>query len=97
MTEMWEILVPQFSRMGFKWGIEVHRGWDCRVKEITGGLTIMPPTKGYWGDAPPEGMIPVRIACTRAQMDVIGPMTKEYYDQEQILAYKVSDEVVFYS
>lgn len=96
MTELWEVLVPTIRKNGKPYHTRFHKLWDAKVKEITGGLTIMPVVKGYWKDTPQERMIPVRIACTREQMNVIGPMTREFYEQEEVLAYKISTEVVFY-
>lgn len=97
MTQLWEILVPTIHpATGKPIRTRYHRVWDTKVKAITGGLTIMPVAKGYWKDTPQERMIPVRIVGTREQMNEIGPMTCRYYGQEEVLAYKVSTEVVFY-
>ena len=41
-----------------------------------------------------ERMIPVRIACTRDQIIEIMDMTKEYYDQIAVCAYKISEECI---
>lgn len=75
-----------------------HRVWDARVREITGGLTILTPTKGQWvspsGELFVERMIPVRIAATREQIEKVIDLTLEYYDQLAVLCYKVSDEVI---
>lgn len=72
--------------------------WDNRVRRITGGLTILPPAKGQWvspdGELFKERMIPVRIVCTRAEIQKIISMTMDFYEQLAILAYKVSDEVL---
>ncbi len=93
--ELWEILVP-VSYKGKELSVEFHQVWDAKVKAITGGLTIMKPTKkGYWKEHE-EKMIPVRIAATREQMDEIGQMTKHYYSQESVMVYRISNEVIFY-
>jgi hypothetical protein len=98
--QMWEVLVPY--KMGKK-NVQVpyHREWDAKVVAITGGLTICKPTKGTWvsptGKTHRELMIPVRIACTEEQIKKIITMTLEHYEQEAVLAYRVSDEVIFYS
>jgi hypothetical protein len=72
--------------------------WDKKVREISGGLTIVSPIKGQWispnGELFLERMIPVRIACNREQIEKIIDMTKVYYDQLMIMAYKISDEVI---
>lgn len=75
-----------------------HRTWDKRVRDITGGLTVLQPAKGQWisptGELYQERMIPVRIAATRTQIDQIIDMTLAHYDQLAVLCYKVSDLVI---
>ena len=75
-----------------------HRVWDEKVREITGGLTILTPAKGQWispsGELHAERMIPVRMIATRDQINTIIDMTLEYYDQLAVLCYKLSDEVI---
>lgn len=101
---MWEILVPTVrpNTSGKKFfTTRFHRTWDARVRAITGGLTIMAPSKGQW--VSPEGtlfkerMIPVRIVCTEAEIGTIMRMTCDQYEQEAVLAYKVSDSVLMYN
>lgn len=68
------------------------------MRALTGGLTILRPAIGQWlspkGELFKERMIPVRIACSRAQIEEIINFTLTYYDQLAVMAYKVSDEVV---
>jgi hypothetical protein len=56
-------------------------------------------TKGHWVDASGEHiiekMIPVRIACTEAEIVRIADLTCQHYDQDVVMYYKVSDNVVF--
>jgi hypothetical protein len=98
---LFEILVPttkpnsdgkRFFRTRY------HRVWDEKVRALTGGLTIMPPSKGQWvsphGALFTERMIPVRILATRAQIEAIIQLTLEYYEQEAVLCYRISDEVL---
>jgi hypothetical protein len=98
---MWELLVPtvwpnsegkRFFRTKF------HRVWDRRVRDISGGLTIMAPSKGQWvsphGTLFTERMIPVRIIATRPQIDEIINFTLQHYSQEAVLCYRISDEVL---
>ena len=96
---LWEILVPTVRRSdGKPYRTRYHRVWDAKVREISGGLTVLAPAKGQWhapdGELFVERMIPVRIIATREQMDQIVDMTLKYYDQLAVLAYKVSDEVI---
>jgi hypothetical protein len=71
--------------------------WDNKVRAISGGLTILHPTKGQWvspdGKLFIERMIPVRIACTSEQMDMISDITASYYQQQAVMFYTVSDNV----
>lgn len=99
-TLLWEILVPTEKRLqpGKFYTARYHRVWDSKVREITGGLTILTPAKGQWispsGELFVERMIPVRIAATREQINEIIDLTLEYYDQLAVMCYKVSDEVI---
>lgn len=98
MTELWEILVPTQRQDGTPIHTRFHRVWDSKVCAITGGLTVYYPAKGQW--VSPEGnvvydrMIPVRIACTEDQIRFIMQLTLDYYGEEAIFAYRVSDTVL---
>ena len=97
---MWEILVPTTKMDGTGYyTTRYHKVWDAKVREIAGGLTIMTPAKGQWvsksGETFIERMIPVRIMASREEIEKIIDMTMSYYDQLAVLAYKVSDEVIF--
>lgn len=94
---LYEILVPTVRNDGRPIRTRYHRVWDQKVRAITGGLTIVQPVKGQWvapdGTLFKERMIPVRIACTREQIESIADMTAEYYEQLAIMFYRISDEV----
>ena len=98
MTEMWEILVPTQLNCGKPIRTRQHREWDSRVRRISGGLTVLSPAKGQWvsndGDLYKERMIPVRIVCSREEIEKIIDITMAFYDLLAVLAYKVSDEVI---
>lgn len=98
---MWEILVPTARRLvpGKFYTTRYHRVWDDKVREITGGLTVMAPARGQWinpvtGELFQERMIPVRIMATRDEIEKVVDLTLKYYDQLAILCYKISDEVI---
>ena len=97
-TELWEILVPTVRNDGRPFRTRYHRVWDAKVRELSGGLTIMPVAKGQWvapdGKLFLERMIPVRIIATREQIDAIVKMTIGYYDQLAVLAYRISEVVI---
>lgn len=99
---LWEVLVPH--KMGPKGRkvihVSYHQVWDDFVRQVAGGLTIMKAAKGQWvnteegGRVYKELMIPVRIACTRDQLDEILRFTVKHYRQHAVMAYKVSEEVI---
>lgn len=97
-TNLYEILVPTQFNDGVPIRTRYHKVWDKKVYTLTNGLTILKPVNGKWkspiGDEFFERMIPVRIVCTREQIEKIIDMSMEYYKQEAILAYKLSDEVI---
>jgi hypothetical protein len=69
------------------------------VRELSGGLTILSPVKGQWtsqfGELFRERMIPVRICCTREQIQKIMKMTRKFYEQQVVMAYRISDKVLW--
>ena len=77
-----------------------HRQWDEFVLSLTGGLTILRPSKGKWvhpeGTLLEEVMIPVKVCCTHEQMQEIAEFTLNHYLQDAILFYRTSSEVVIY-
>lgn len=95
--QLWEILVPTVRRSNKKpYRTRFHKVWDSKVRDIAGGLTILKPAKGEWvsttGELHQERMIPVRIRCTRKQMEAIVTMSLDYYDQLAIFWYRLSEE-----
>jgi hypothetical protein len=97
-TEMWEILVPASGNNNKEFSYEHHKAWDAFVKEPTGGVTIMKTAKGRWvsphGQLYADRMIPCRIICTKEQINKIVDFTLVHYDQEAVLAYKISLVVI---
>lgn len=97
MKSMWEILVPTVRNCGKPFRLRYHRVWDAKIREISGGLTIMSPVKGQWISSDNilfnERMIPVRIVCHDDDIDNIIDITMKHYDQLAILTYKISGDV----
>lgn len=105
-TKLWEILVPtqinhpdpKLGGVTFNVTVRYHRVWDKKVREIAGGLTIHPVVTGEW--ISPENTlfreknIPVKIACNDYQMYEIAAYTAEYYKQEAVMFYVVSENVI---
>ncbi len=101
MIRLYEILVPTVRNNGRPIRLRFHKIWDQKVREIAGGMTILSPARGQWvsetGELFVERMIPVRIACTKEQIEQIADFTRTYYDQKVILFYLVSNEVHFFT
>jgi len=97
-TEMWEILVPASNNKDQNFTYEHHKEWDAFVKKITGGVTIMKTTKGEWvsptGQLYIDRMIPCRIFCNEEQINMIVDFTIKHYNQEAVLCYRISDNVI---
>lgn len=95
--KLWEILVPTVMDRG-QGPVPIrkryHRVWDRKIRDMSGGLTILSPTKGQWvspsSELVEERMIPIRIMCTRDQIEEIADFTLEYYNQEAVMFYLVS-------
>lgn len=94
---MWEVLVPA-SGKDQDFSYEHHKMWDEYVKSLAGGLTILKTGKGEW--VSPDGklfmdrVIPVRIMCKKKHIKKIIKYTIDHYNQEAVLAYKVSNKVI---
>lgn len=97
---LFEILVPTVKSFDPPkyYTTRYHKVWDAKVREISGGLTILKPVKGEWvaptGETFSERMIPVRVCCTEKEIDKIADLTASYYNQKAVMYYKVSDYVV---
>lgn len=98
MSELWEILVPASNNKDQNFSYEHHKEWDAFVKKITGGVTIMKPAKGEWlsptGKLYVDRMIPCRIVCSEEQISEIIDFTIVHYNQEAVLAYRISTNVI---
>lgn len=99
--QLWEILVPTVRNDGRPFKLKHHRAWDAKVRAITGGLTVLAPTiKGEWtapcGTVFSDRTIPVRLACSREQMERIADLTAVHYQQLAVMYWLVSTEVVIH-
>lgn len=95
--EIWEILVPTKTNTGVPVSTRRHQEWDRRIRRIAGGLTVLQPAHGQWvsglGVLAIERMIPVRIACTEEEINKIADITADFYEQEAVMFYRISDTV----
>lgn len=92
--KLYEILVPCQYNDGKFVSTRHHRAWDEKVRRISNGLTVFKPGHGTWskdGTVYLERVIPVRIACTDYQMQMIVEITQLHYEQLAVMYYVVSD------
>jgi len=98
--QLWEILIPTLMGDNEKpVRTKHHRQWDKYVRALSGGLTILKPTKGQWlnpqsKELIEERMIPVRIACAESDMTKIINFTLSHYRQKTVMAYQISSKVL---
>jgi len=97
MTKLYEILVPASGNQE-KFSYEHHKIWDAFVMEISKGITVMKTGKGEWispeGDLYKDRVIPCRVACTTEEIHKIIDFTITHYNQEAVMAYCISEEVI---
>jgi hypothetical protein len=95
--KLYRVLVPTAKGDGH-FSTRHHREWDRRVAKISGGVSILTPISGKWkspsGELIQERIIPVDIACTKEQLLAILKMTKAFYNQQAVMAYCISNEVI---
>ena len=101
--KLWEIYVPcekppHFPGKKRFFDKKFHREWDKKVMAISNGLTILTPHKGSWvspdGQRCNERVLPVRIACSDEEIELIIALTAKHYGQKAIMAYLVSETVI---
>jgi hypothetical protein len=96
-SKLWELLVPRYSNEGIEYLVEHHKEWDEKVRQLSGGITILKTAKGNW--LSPEGrlfveeMIPVRICCDEENIEKIIDQTLRHYNQKAVFAYELSSNV----
>lgn len=96
---LYEILVPCSWPTGEWIDIGVHEKWDQKCRQISDGLTILRSVKGIWEDESQEyieRMIPVRLVATKSQIMDLVRFTRDFYKQEAVMCYKLSDDVIIY-
>lgn len=95
-TALWEILVP--TMMNDKpVRTKHHKEWDKLVNKISKGLTIGKPEKGYWisydNQTVEERVIPVKIVCTKSEIEQIADITAKHYKQDAVMFYMLTEYV----
>ena len=64
---------------------------------LVGGMTIFASGRGRWKDSSgkecTEKIIPVRIMCSKKQMEKIVKFTMLHYRQQAVMFYEVTEKV----
>lgn len=99
MKYLWEILVPTtYQDTGKPVSTRHHKEWDKYILRFSSGMTILRPAMGVWLHDErryDDRMIPVRLTCSRSEIEKIAMFTKKHYRQLAVMAYKISEEVIF--
>ena len=95
---LWEILVPRYTNERYELSVDYHNKWDEFVRGISSGLTVLRTAKGQWVSPDDqlfcEEMIPVRIYCSKEDIETIIDHTINYYHQKAVMAYEISSNVI---
>ncbi len=95
-----EILIPTHFNDGALIPDSYHETWDNWICRKCGGLTLTKDIhSGVYinnGVRQKEQFIPVRVAAWPKDIPDILDYTTEYYDQESIFSYVVSNEVIIH-
>ena len=95
---LWEILIPVASNNGENFSSIHNAPWYRKVLELAGGYTKLLPVEGVW--KAPDGivfyemMLPVRILCTKSEIENIVDFTITHYEQLAVMYYKISSECI---
>ena len=95
---------PSLHRSNKVIHVSYHKAWDEYVRSIAGGLTVYKASMGQWIDKESQDqkiykeiMIPVRIACSREQIDQIAKYSLHHYAQKAIFVTLISESTIIYS
>ena len=97
--KLYEILIPIINNRGERFSAEHHKKWNNKALKIAGKFIIMKVIKEEWinlfgKEFYKNKMIPIRISCTKNQIEKIIQITIKHYNQEVILAYIISEKAL---
>ena len=90
VTELWEILIPQWIGLDKDEKLDVKDWYREINKYVTGCTVINMHTSGFWGEEEETCKV-VRLACDRITMERVMQHTKTLYEQESVMAYRISN------
>ena len=97
---LYEILVPTFFGTNPKIIINTIKVWENELLLISRGLTKLPVVDGVWINEGKEYFYkntPYRVCVTLEELNALLKLAKTLFNQITIMAYKISDDVIFYN
>jgi len=96
---LWEIMIPKNIDKHTIFHVSSHRQWNKYVEELTGGMVFFSNLDRRWISSTKtspyfDNKIPVRIFCSKEQMDKIIDFTMQHYDQKHVIAYELSNNII---
>jgi len=96
---LWEIMIPKNIDKHTIFHVSCHREWSNYVENITNGMVFFSSLDRRWispKETSPyfDNKIPVRIFCNKEQIKKIISFTMKHYDQNHVIAYKLSDSII---
>lgn len=96
---LYEILIPVNYNDGTPIPDYLRQEWIRYATVLAGGSTVRPNVRGQWyynGHTYDEPMTPVQIAVPAPEgLDELVTLAKEWFQQETIMYYVISNEVYF--
>jgi hypothetical protein len=93
---LWEILIPVRSNEGKPFSDKYYNNvFYALLIDVAKGYTKLAPVDGAWetdGQLYKEKMIPVRVLCTKKEIEGIAAFVVIHYNQLAVMYYKVSNE-----
>lgn len=101
MPKLYRLFIPAQSNQGEAFSQETNDKFLEEVAKIAGGYTIQPNVVigGYLnseGKLINENMNQLEIAGTPFQLQQVATLARQMFDQESIMAYEISPNVVFF-
>lgn len=98
---LWEIFIPKNNNKNTIFQVSHHREWNKKITNETDVILLSSSTTPTKTLDPPLGqsffseeMILIRVCCTKEEFDKILNITIEHYDRKEIIAFKLSENML---
>jgi len=101
--KLYQILIPNLDNKGLTFPSDIRRDFLLKVSGIVGGATMLNATQqvyGVWrghdGSLFTDSSAPMLVAVeTKHQLQQIMSLARTTFEQDSIMAWLVSEEVIF--